>query len=283
MPLFAVIILYEPSLDRLAQNIQAILPQVDHIVLVDNGSSNIGQTATAWGSLPQITLLQNESNLGIAAATNIGLAFALHHQATWALTLDQDSVCPPNLINSYRPYLNRCDVGILCPVICDRNRAASCEASAPETELSFCIASGALLRVDLWQRLGGQDEWMFIDLVDFEYCCRVRAAGYRILRINTVYLTHEVGQIREVVFGSHRVAVYNHAPLRRYYFARNWVYFYRRHKGRISLWQAVKAELVQLIKILLFERQKGAKLKAALRGICDGLSFHPPLWVPPGA
>ena len=71
MRVLAGIVLYNPDLQRLRQNVSAILPQVDGIVLVDNGSMRIGEIRddlTRQGLDPQACLVENGRNLGIAAA-----------------------------------------------------------------------------------------------------------------------------------------------------------------------------------------------------------------------
>ena len=49
---------------------------------------------------------------------------------------------------------------------------------------------------DIFDKIGGFDEKLFIDGVDFDFCIRMRKAGYGILRSNNVYLLQEVGKGR---------------------------------------------------------------------------------------
>ena len=39
-------------------------------------------------------------------------------------------------------------------------------------------------RIDAWEQIGKFDEWLFIDLVDNEFCKRLIVSGYTILRLN---------------------------------------------------------------------------------------------------
>jgi rhamnosyltransferase len=61
------------------------------------------------------------------------------------------------------------------------------------SEVRTCITSGALTNLDLWKKLDGFDEQMFIDSVDFEYCYRVRKAGYKVIQTDQVQLSHSIG------------------------------------------------------------------------------------------
>ena len=41
----AGIVTYNPNMKRLIENVNAILPQVEQVILVDNGSANINERA----------------------------------------------------------------------------------------------------------------------------------------------------------------------------------------------------------------------------------------------
>jgi rhamnosyltransferase len=43
MKTLAAIVLFNPEIERLNQNIEAIFNQVDDVVLIDNGSSNLNE------------------------------------------------------------------------------------------------------------------------------------------------------------------------------------------------------------------------------------------------
>ena len=68
MEMVTGIILYNPDLSRLRENISAILPQVDKVVLVENGSSDITYLKELEDE--KIELIVNEENMGIAYALN---------------------------------------------------------------------------------------------------------------------------------------------------------------------------------------------------------------------
>ena len=89
----AGIVLYNPDTERLKENIEAILPQVDQIIVVDNGSSNVDEICELLNKYEQIKFIWNEENYGIAKALNQLLYFAYKNDVEWILTIDQDSVC----------------------------------------------------------------------------------------------------------------------------------------------------------------------------------------------
>ena len=71
---------------------------------------------------------------------------------------------------------------------------------------------------------------MFIDSVDFEYCYRMRKCGYGVIQVRDVQLLHELGksQKRRLLFW--KIDVTGHSAFRKYYIARNNVYYPLKHR-----------------------------------------------------
>ena len=101
----AGIVLYNPDIERLSENIDSIISQVDKVILVDNGSSNINEVKQNFCS-DKISFIFNEKNKGIATALNQLAIEAGNSGYTWILTLDQDSVCQSGLIEKYKKYIS---------------------------------------------------------------------------------------------------------------------------------------------------------------------------------
>ena len=122
MRVCAGIVLYNPSIDRLEANILSILDQVNSIYLVDHGSKNVSEIEKFLKSFnsKKIVFEHNLENKGIAYALNQILFFANSNEYDWFLTLDQDSVCSPCLIEEYLKHVDH-NVGQLTCNIVDRN------------------------------------------------------------------------------------------------------------------------------------------------------------------
>lgn len=265
----AVIVLYNPDINRLEENISAVIGQIDMLVLVDNGSNNIQKVEKKYAGNAAIHIIKNSKNQGIAKALNQGICLC-SQECKWVLTLDQDSVVPENLMSEYKKYINKDKIGILTPFVHDRHEKYYKKEIKEFEKVEMCITSGALINTQVWKELGGYDEKMFIDIVDFEFCYRVIWAGYYILRVNKVELLHECGSIRQINVGVRKIIIYNHSAQRKYYFARNWIYIYKKYSNKIALSFVVKQYIVLFIKVLLFEKHKTQKLIAIMRGINDG-------------
>lgn len=197
MDISAGIVIFNPDINRLKENISAVIVQCAHVYLVDNGSNNIDEVKKLLNQYnhSKVSVLCNMENQGIAKALNQLASEAQKGGFDWILTLDQDSVAPSNIIEEFEKYTNNLNTGMLCPVICDRNKGVVVEAKDNYKEIDECITSGSLLNIKAWRKIGGFDESMFIDGVDFDICYRLRKNGYKILCIQSVVLLHELGRI----------------------------------------------------------------------------------------
>ena len=106
----AGITVFEPEIERLKNNIETTLEQVDKLYIVDNGSHNTTDLKNYYRDNKKIALIENEQNLGISRALNQMCQAAVGDGFDWILTLDQDSLPEPDLITNYLPYLNEKDV-----------------------------------------------------------------------------------------------------------------------------------------------------------------------------
>lgn len=261
----AGIVTFNPDISRLKENVSSIYKQVQKLLICDNGSSNIVDIENGLADY-NIKYIRLSKNLGIAAALNEICKYAIKEGYGWVLTLDQDSVCPEHLISNMQLYVNQNDVAILAPEIVYRNNEDTFEKKKEEyDEVAWVITSASLTNLSVWDKIGGFDEKLFIDMVDYDYCIRARRAGYRIIRLHTVTLMHELGNLhRKKVFGK-TVNVTNHSAFRCYYMARNNIIL----KRKLGVGKPVLENCKLIIKILVFEANKGEKLKAVFKGIRD--------------
>lgn len=269
----AGIVLYNPEINMLEENIRAILPQVEALLLVDNGSLNFDEIMANWSSNNKIYVIANNINKGVACALNQICTWAEKLGFNWALTLDQDSVCSEGMISEFSKYTVCENVGIISPYVNYKNKR-TVEQDLPEYEyIDRCITSASLTSVDAWKKVKGFDEWMFIDYVDLDFCMRLKLNNYRIMKINTVFLDHNLGNIEEVkLLFWIRCYPTNHSVFRNYYIVRNWIYYIRKYKLNIDVNQEITYLIKFEIKRILLEKNKIGTIKSAVRGLIDGLS-----------
>ncbi|OMD06723.1 glycosyltransferase family 2 protein [Paenibacillus odorifer] len=271
---FAGIVTYNPDINRLVENINSILSQVDTLILVDNASNNMSEIEHAIRDLSKIVLLKNDTNRGIAAALNQIVRFSASNYSEWVLLLDQDSVVPEGIIEHFSKYTDLDGVGIITPRIIDRNFSEEFKNDSELSWIDMCITSGSFINIDLFKKIGEFDEKMFIDLVDFEYCARLRKERYKILRINSVKLLHQLGSMKVRKILGRNIRVTNHPGIRHYYYTRNTIYYYKKHRELLKKSYPGLTTLKKVGKIIAFESEKTDKLKHVVRGLIDGAKMR---------
>lgn len=192
----AGIVLYKPDFKRLNKNLYQLMQVLDTVILYNN-DADLSQIKIPFQFKDRIIIIGNGSNRGIAYALNCIMNKADELGSKWVITLDQDSIIPRNMIDEYSKYLNYAKIAIVCPQPIDNRRKYEKIVTTPETEyVDVCITSGSCTNVDIWKKVGKFDEWLFIDLVDNDFCKRIILSGYKILKINSVILDHQYGMLK---------------------------------------------------------------------------------------
>lgn len=288
----ALIVTYNPEIDKLILNIKAVLPQVEKLVVVDNGSINYKSLVELMNDF-NIELIGLEKNLGIAAAQNIGMSFFFNKRFDWVMMLDQDSVVPLNTINEMEnsPKFQDLSTGILTMQYCDPNWTKEQQkhelksVNAPDDLRLRVISSGNLVRVKVWNSVGGFDEWMFIDQVDFDFDAKVTLLGYKIWKLNNLVMQHEVGKVINGKFTLLKLLklppeklLYSHTPIREYYINRNLIVYSKRYQN-YPKFDRFKLNIIDNIlstrKILVYEKPRLKKFLFAWKGIVAGIKYNP--------
>lgn len=283
MAICAVMVLYHPDV-QIGENILALSEQVDNIVIVDNGSDPSIQSLLENMYL-KLHIIRNQSNLGIAAALNIGVIQAKRLGCEWVATFDQDSKVTPGMISQmlqvYEAYPNKGMLAGLSPCFQDQesgkvssNNMLSQNAESPDyQELLVAMTSGHLLKTSIFNTVGYFNEDLFIDHVDTEFCLRCAAFGYKFLEVNDAILEHNLGTPTQHRLMWKTFTTTNHSALRRYYNARNGIFIYREYLWSQPRWvlKHMKSYVKSVIVMLLFEHDRLAKVTMIGRGIWDGL------------
>ena len=123
------IVTYQPDLARLEENLKAAADnlqtigkdQQGAILIADNGSEQVADIQQLAQRMSIVTLIQNSTNLGIAAALNQLCRKAVDLGYEWLVTLDQDSVIQSGMLEAFCRYTDQSDVAIICPRIEDRH------------------------------------------------------------------------------------------------------------------------------------------------------------------
>lgn len=266
----AVMVLYHPD-EAVIGNVRAIVPQVDRLYIIDNTERPDAPVNRAIRDIAGVQYAALYRNAGVATALNTGVATAQQSGFEWVVTLDQDSTPSSDMVEQLMRCASTCDepMGVIAPLHDVENAPASTPFEGCRRELTV-ITSGDLLSVEAWSRVGGFDESLFIDQVDHDFCLRLNIARYLVATCGSARMAHRMGDMTERrLLGP--VFVSNHSPVRRYYITRNRLEMIRRYGGQFPAFAAAekRAQFHELLKVALFERQRLAKLRMAMRGWGD--------------
>jgi rhamnosyltransferase len=287
----AVVVSFNPDPVTLLRLIEELTRQVGELVVVDNGSRDASRLRDLC--LPQASFLSLESNLGIAAAHNAGIAHARGAGARYVLLMDQDSIPAEDMVEHLRRALAR---------LLDENskvsavgacyfgshidnesffvrfgrlkfRRAYCSECPPgePIQADFLISSGSLIPLNVLDDVGNMDESLFIDHVDTDWFLRASAAGYTAFGVCEALMQHGLGERTLRIWIGHMRNVPQHSPFRYYYIFRNSILLYRRpHAQGKWIFNDVLRLLFIAVLYVLFCPPRWQNLKMICRGIKDG-------------
>lgn len=269
------IITYNPTLTDVSTCLEALCNQVECVIIVDNASKNVKGLQEVVSKYANVTLVKNSQNIGFAKALTQVFEWAKSQGFDWVLTLNDDSVVPNNMISEYKKILENqgnlensknSKIAIVCSLLKNRLDGTILHSKCHEDE---CITSGSLTSVEAWAKIGGFDEWLEIDGVDFDFSRRLVRAGWQIVECQNVIMEHQIGKARSINLIIKHPIVWNHNANRKYYIARNMqVVDYK--MGTYSYAKSLRAVVRDMVFVALWEKNKFAKIRAMIRGFKDG-------------
>jgi N-acetylglucosaminyl-diphospho-decaprenol L-rhamnosyltransferase len=194
------------------------------VVVVDNGSRD-GSAASAIAAHPRARLTENRSNLGFAAAANIGIRAT---EAPYVLLLNPDAeIVSGTLASLVKVADERPDAGAVGPLVRNPDRTIQPSARrvprtfealmhaflgpvAPrnrwtraytmadwdrttEREVEWISGSAMLLRRRALHEVGVFDDGYFMYVEDVDLCTRLRRSGWTVLFSPELEVIHEMG------------------------------------------------------------------------------------------
>ena len=289
----AIVVTHDPD-ETAEQVLAACSAQCDRVIVIDNASEPEARARlrAAAAQRSHLTLVENEENVGLAAAQNQGLAMARAEKTDWVLLLDDDSVperaMVRTLLDAWRDLPDRRRVGLLAPRLTDdeetlrpylvagrgrtRLRREPMGPGAVVRDGLFAIASGSLIRRCVLDVVGPMAGPFFIDYIDVEFCLRLRQAGFEVVGIGDAVLHHRFGEFHETSILGRRLALNIHSAGRRRLIYRNRVWVWRRYASLAPAWLMydMAAALYGLWKAAVLEPDRRAKMAGILRGFVEG-------------
>jgi rhamnosyltransferase len=275
----AIVVTYRIGPD-VVRCFESVREQVQEVVFVDNGGDR--ETLEALREIESghagVQVFRNPGNVGIAAALNTGVRYALQKQYRWVLTLDHDSEATPGMVGRLIAAYGTLGaspggkVGIVAAEMVDRNLPSPPSQGDELRRVATCISSGSLIAREAFDDVGLFDESLFLYYVDNDFCLRCADHGWGVYICRTAPLLHREGFRQKRSFLGRSFIYRNYGPAARYYMSRNAIAMLKRHwrHGRHS-WAVVHRLASDLVTTLLFGRQRWRLMRSMLTGFAHGL------------
>lgn len=263
MELIGVVILYNPE-NTVLNNIRTYIDELEVLYILDNSDNPNEDLINSLKNIKKVKYVAFHQNRGIAFALNFVLNQGNGYK--YILTMDQDSFFDTDMMSVYKTNVVRFLSHDDSIAIFSLNWRKS-KYDQPYEYVNNAITSGSILDINKALSLGGFDENLFIDQVDFEYCYRAQRHGYSILQFNDVELNHHLGTMKQYTFLGFHFSLCFHSALRKYYICRNNLYVMKRYpQVRFNY----SKDMIKLFVVtIVFEKNKFRQLKYLGMGVRD--------------
>lgn len=263
-----IVTLYNPTNEDI-KNIDTYISDINVLYVIDNTEGKDNKKRMPKNR--KIKYFFANENVGVARALNIGAEKAIEEGYKWLLTMDQDTTFKKGVIDQMKDDILTKDmskVGIVTPW-----HHTKLKDKKPTTDFDNpgdVMTSGNLVNLDVYKKVGGFKDWMFIDGIDLEYCLNLRKHGYKILRDDRIEIDHNLGDLFYRTVRGRLFLCMNHNYIRRYYIMRNYHYIKDMYVDfDPNYCYSLISQRHNMIGVLLFEKDKYKKIRNYLRGYND--------------
>lgn len=226
-----------------------------------------------------IHIIISESNLGISTAFNKAVHQAENLKSDFIFLFDQDS----KISNEFKYKMHEIYDSIAATglkLILGANYSNSesdisllIDSSNKYVSQYAIISSGSMMRLEDYLRIGGYNEFLFIDYCDIDFCFRARVLGFKIFITTESLMYHDIGSYIEVDLKMFKLRYTEHSELRVMYMFRNAVLLSKRYFFVYPNWVLLNLfkRIKSLILILLVDKKRVKKIRAVIKGIIEGI------------
>ena len=180
------------------------------VIVVDNGSTD-DSIARIQAAHPDVLLLESKTNLGFAGGNNIGIRYALAHNADYVWLLNNDTEPAPDALSALvSKALTNDRIGAVASICYYADAPSTVQAWAggqvnlwvgrslnstkPRVDDWFDALNGASMLVvrTAIEDAGLLDEGFFLYWEDTEFCLRLRKKGWRLAAAPDSRVLHKV-------------------------------------------------------------------------------------------
>ena len=268
----SIVVLYEPEKVDL-NNILSYYDSVDFSFIIDNSKeSNLKEIEKVLkNKKAHYEYKHFANNLGLCRALNYGIYHASKLGYKWVLLMDSDSSFITDIIKEFKTFLasNKSDtIAVLSPVhLFDRSKHSPYKGTK---RMKWAMTSGCLYNVDVFLKLKGFKEELYVDGLDMDYCYKARENGYNIIQVGQALLKHNPAVTKELKINNYVFFRYGYASPWRYYMqARSLVWTILRYR---HIYDAI-IYVYKFIKVIILFDNKCCYINEILRGSKDGIKL----------
>jgi GT2 family glycosyltransferase len=209
------------------------------IILIDNGSTD-DSVRFIHSKYPHINIIENEKNLGFAEGNNIGIKYALEHEADYILMLNNDTLVERDFLNylintadenefyhvfgpQIRLYPQKNQYWYaggrfwrwLCSVqLFGRGQQIGIPKFETTRDVTFIPGTALLVHRNVIEKIGLLDKNYFCYWEEVDWELRMLAKGIKFMYVPHSIVWHKVGKTSGGFSN----------PINQYYNYRNWLY-----------------------------------------------------------
>lgn len=225
-----IVVIYEPNIEQLVKILEIVDSSSYSIIVVDNSSSDFCRKKLC--SLETVHYCYLKGNRGIATAQNYGIRMCKKLDLDYVAFFDQDSAFDNELLKglkeSYEYLVSKgYRVGFVAPVISAHSksnldiRKNKSIVDNDYVQVNIYQSSGMFTSMEVLKDVGFMRDELFIDLVDNDFCWRLKSKGYRLYKDFNSRMYHEPGAEKVRILGFNG---FRPSPFRWYFLARNTIY-----------------------------------------------------------
>lgn len=281
MNIFSIIVCFNPKIETLLNLCNKLIDNNYNIVLVDN-SNDLKLVELIQSD--NFHLIQLNENIGIAAAQNKGISYAMDKNADLFIFFDQDSEIEDDFLNELLKPLTLDIPMVTSPVFIDKkagfqfpsyklNKFGLLKQIKPINRLVYnvdvIISSGSATNRKTLNIVGFMNEDYFIDFVDTEWSLRCLKQQVPLKVVPSARMIHAIGD-RSIDLKIMRMFI--HSPLRSYYKLRNSFLFIRSpYVPLLFGLKEIASALIHNFIIIFLVKNKIEYFKNYYEAIFDGL------------
>ncbi len=272
--------------EKFLETFKSIEPQVDKILIIDNGSKK-----------PTLEILKNlqdkysdkllikhfEKNTGHAYPYNIGLPILFKEGCDQVVLSDQDSTFSSNYVHEIQKAKEKYGDLIFGANIIDRNSGEAKKYEVYKTLYfyrtrkfkngilfpSVLISSGTVISKSIFEKVGKYEEKFFNAAFDHEYCLRAGKKDIRCAVVEEAKMSHSLGKAKKV---TPLLNSKQYSPDRLFYVGKAHCLIMKKYwtSFGLDIW-IIMTIMHHFLVALFLEKQKFAKIKSLFRGCYVGL------------